>query len=327
MTTNTFTSLLEEVRDAKTRKMNWVELGEVVNKLSKSPEFKQRYTNKEAFWEELFIVTGYTRNILQRISSTVRNLEEHEKAERDLLMSELNVKHWKPGYVAECMHYFTKAEMYLRIFKHDKAAGIMLLKRMQFEKVGMQELKAIWHRILNQRPELKSPGFKVAGQTKREMVGRISTLEKQKSVIYGDDEDQVSIYFDHFDFKYVSIDAVSMAHGEAGRIYNLDGFVYLNTGVPLTKGALREFLASIDYQSSFFRHLWLYDMNIFSWPIDRIQTALDELGMSQIGIVEFILDEGPLRIVRRPSDEIKPIRYNSIINEVVRHGIKDYGIA
>ncbi len=67
-------------------------------------------------------------------------------------------------------------------------------------------------------------------------------------------------------------------------------------------------------------------MNTSPWPLVQINSAIDELGIPQIGIIEYNA-KSRLEIMRKPKSSEKPMRYNIVMNEIMRQGIKDYGLA
>ncbi|WP_188664415.1 hypothetical protein [Terasakiella brassicae] len=330
MSSEFFIEQFEKIQGAKAKRMDWLELASCVEKMLQSPELLSVYPNREAFWNDVEQATGYSRNALQRQSTTKRLLENHEKAEKDFLQEMLGLKEWKPGIVAEIIGQFPKMELYFRIYKYDPMEAIKLLKRMQEEPVSVAKIRDILSRLLDKNPTFEpytpthtfqSRHNKSRANEERE---RTAALEQQQAIIY--ESENVSIYFDHFQFRYVSIDAVALQHGEEGQISNLDGFLILKGLTPKRDSTFQRLLATIDYRSSFFRHLWLYSMNTSPWPLDQINSAIDELGIQQIGIIEYNPKSG-LEIMRKPESSEKPMRYNIVMNEIMRQGIKDYGLA
>ncbi len=313
--------------------MNWVELAEAVNTLKKSPEMRQDYPTRKAFWDGLGQNTGYSANALQRMESTLVRIREIEKEDRKALKENLGLKKWREGALLNALDHFPKAEIFARIHKLDPAEAGYLLQRMQSERMSVNRMKEILRDISNSNPDV--PKFVTPGQKPLDARQRFSVIDEHKNEIYTGGE--VSIYFRRYKFPFVSADAVATKSNEDGGIEFIDAIQLIAGLRKKSEEGFRDFLSGVDFRTSFFRHLWIFladpidvaepdgsDPIFTQTPLDHLTQAVDELGIERIGIVAY--DEGDgIKIIRRPKGDEKPKRYQSVLNEVMRQGLPDFG--
>lgn len=317
--------LLAQIQDAQARRMDWIELGAVIAKIRQQPEWAKSFSTREAFWDELGNVTGYGRNTLQRMTSTLEKLRLMQKAEPALLKAVVGKRAREEDVLARIIGNVQKAEFIARIYKYEPESAFRQIQQMTESRIPVIQLREVWNEIINSRPEMRSPGFvspKKDG-SKDLKQERLAELDEQRSLLYAGED--ASIYFGRYKFELVSADAVGICCEKDGGLRFVDGFMIFDRVRPRTDSAFEECLAGIDYRARFFRHLWIFAPFEMDHTLDKIGDAMDKLGILQAGIVKYEDDVG-LKIVRRPNGTEKPSRYQMVVQDVMRQGIPDFGV-
>lgn len=323
-------ALFVPIEEARHKRMDWIALADAVTELKMSADVRRACPTREDFWETAAVASGYTRNALQRMATTVtriREIEEHNKAE---IKKCLSMRKWSDGALLRALEHFPKAEIFARIHRLEPAEAWNLLQRMQSERFTVARLNEILKDLTNVDPRAQSfgrPGSVIKPKTKE----RFALIDAHKQEIYADES--VSIYFRRYKFPLVSADAVALSCSDEGAIEFIDAFQVLSSIAKKTDESFRDVLSSIDYKSRFFRHVWLFladpaDLNpeLINPPVERLTCAIDELGISRIGILT-VTEDSEFRIIRRPKGNEKPERYQSALTEVMRQGVPDFGAA
>ncbi len=297
----------------------------LINAIEKTPTGKQYSVNKEQFWEMLAQKTRYTRNALQRMRSTLIRgniIADREKAK---LQEILGQRALEPNALFDVLGHFHTAELFARIHSADPDAALHLLAQMRDERVPVVRIKEILSEVTNRKHSSSAaPSFLMP----REVLHReqaLALIDEHKSLLYGGDD--VSIYFNKYEFEFVSIDAVGIRCGDDGALQLVDGFMFMTGSPGKHKLAFQNLLSDIDYRSSFFRHVWLCRTCSFRWPSEEINSAIDALGIRQVGIIEFDENSGDLKILRRSKGDSRPSRYPLTLREIMRQGIPDFGMS
>lgn len=325
MNAQSFDELLSKLDDARGRRMAWTQIASIINEIEKTPAGKQYSANKEHFWEMLAQKTRYTRNALQRMRSTLIRGNAIAEREKTKLQEILGKRAFDPNALFDVLGHFHTAELFARIHSADPDAALNLLAQMRDERVPVVRIKEILSEVTNRKySSSAAPSFLMPKDVlHREQA--LALIDEHKSLLYGSDD--VSIYFKRYAFEFVSIDAVGIRCGDDGALQLVDGFMFMTGSPAKHKLAFQNLLSDIDYRSSFFRHVWLCRTSSFRWPSKEINSAIDALGIQQVGIIEFDENSGDLKILRRPKGDSRPLRYPLTLREIMRQGIPDFGMA
>lgn len=320
---------LNKIKDAKKNRMMWTTLAETLVVLKKSPDMRREFPDRAAFWEMLAPHTGYSRNALQRMESTLRRIREIEKENREALRRTLGVESWENGLLLKVLNHFPKAEIFARMHRLDAAEARHLLERMTTERISVSQMKDVLRDVTNAHPD--TPKFVVSrGEERTDPREWFVRLDNNKGEIYSGIE--VGIYYRQYAFSYVSADAIAISCNDDGGIAFIDAFQVVTNLEEKTDDGFRDLLSAIDYRSSFFRHVWLVlvgearkaDSFATNYPVESLEHGIDELGIQGIGIIR-LSDEGDLDVVRLPRGGDKPTRYRSVLTDVMRQGVPDFG--
>lgn len=324
MNAHSFDELLEELDDARGRRMPWTQIASIINQIEKTPVGKQYAANKEQFWELLAKKTVYTRNALQRMRSTLIRCTTIAEREKTRLKEVLGPQSAEPNDLLDVLGHFHSAELFARIHSADADVAIELLGKMRNERVPVTRIKEILSEVTNRRHSSSSSTLFVMPKSFFHRKEALALIDEHKSQLYGGED--VSIYFKKYEFEFVSIDAVGIRCSEDGALQLVDGFMFL-TGSPLkNKLGFQNLLSDIDYRSSFFRHVWLCRSSSFRWSTEDIIVATDVLGIDQVGIIEVDERSSDMRVLRRPKGDNRPSRYSLTLREIMRQGIPDFGM-
>mgnify|MGYP005810909209 CR=1 FL=1 len=324
MNAQSFDELLAKLDDARGRRMPWTQIASIINEIEKTPAGKQYSANKEHFWEMLAQKSGYTRNALQRMRSTLIRGNAIADREKTKLQEILGQRSLEPNALFDVLGHFHTAELFARIYSADPDAAFNLLAQMRDERVPVVRIKEILSEVTNRK---HSSSAKPTFLTRKDALHReqaLALIDEHKSLLYGGDD--VSIYFKRYEFEFVSIDAVGIRCGDDGALQLVDGFMFMTSVPARHKLAFQNLLSDIDYRSSFFRHVWLCRNSSFRWPSEEINAAIDALDIHQVGIIEFDEEGGEMKIVRRPKGDARPSRYSLTLREIMRQGIPDFGM-
>lgn len=325
MTTKSFDQLLTDIKEARNRKLSWLEIAQTINAIEQTPAGKLGHGSKEEFWEMLVSITGYSRNALQRMRSTHQKILSIGKAEAHRLNKIFGRDADDPEFLFKYIHFSNKAEMFARIYYFDPDSALDLLRQMKTRKVPVMELQYVLRNIANRQKDSFGAGQFVSTRDRRvERIDALALLDEQKSLLYGGEN--VSIYYERYKFDYVSIEAVGISYGNDGALQFVDGFIFLKGSGPVSDMPFQNTLSDIDYRSRFFRQVWLCALSPEKWPLEKMIKAINELGISQVGIITFDPDIG-MKILRRPGGVEKPSRYPLIVKDIMRQGIPDFGVA
>ncbi|MBO6947535.1 MAG: hypothetical protein JJ855_06105 [Rhodospirillales bacterium] len=321
-------ALFAPIEDARRKRMDWIAIADAVTELKNAPVTRTTFSTREEFWEAAAAASGYTRNALQRMATTVVRIREIEQANKESIKKCLSRRKWSDDILLEALDHFPKAEIFARIHRLEPAEAWQLLERMQTEKFSVIRLKEILRDISNTVPRTQQ--FSQPGAGKAVVNERFAMIDAHKSEIYADDA--VNIYFRRYRFPLVSADAVALSCNEDGGIEFIDAFQIVSSISKKSDEGFRDLVSGIDFKTSFFRHVWLFladpadmDTDQFNPPIERLSRAVDELGISRLGIVT-ISDDAEFRVLRRPKGNDKPARYQNALTEVMRQGVPDFGV-
>ncbi len=318
-------SQFDRIRDARSRRMDWIELADAIVTIERSPDLKLLHGTKEDFWKNLTELTGYDRNTLQRMTSVLRNLRRIQKEERKTLQEIFAERSAEKDLLARIVENVHKAEFLIRIYRTEPNTAFDLIERMKREKVPVARVREAWGEVLNSHPERRAPDFRVASHAfpgNATKTQRLAELEEHKSLIYGGDN--ASIYFNRYKFAFVSADAVGICCEDDGGLRFVDGFMILDRPAPKSDSAWENCFASIDYRSRFFRHLWIFAPFEAESALAKISKGIDKLDIPQVGIVKYEGEVG-IKVLRRPSNNAKPSRYPMLVQDIMRQGIPDFG--
>lgn len=311
---------LETLSKLPAKRSDWGKVAAIVADLADDHDWQKRFSSKAAMWEDLGGRIGSNQNMASRLAQTYRGVCAIEAKHQDELRDVLKPNAGRLVSLAEALSSFGKAELIVRTYKKDPNIGLDLVRKVVLGGMPVSQLKDEYNDLVNSLAPGRRRRFKTVSQAVQEK-SQISQLEENASLIYGGDE--ARFYYGRYHFRLVSVDAVALSWRDM-KISFVDGFVL---AAPISQDKNREYqnlLSATDYQASFFRHLWLYFPMMIDGFADRLGDDLNRLGLATVGIL-VETEPGEIKAVRRPKAGEPPARYQTVLQEIMRQGIPDFG--